>query len=60
MHNLKVQTWHILSELNERSLPLPGLVVDFTLSDHSHLTRAETTLETTPVTTSACHMKLNS
>jgi len=38
-------------------LPLPGLVVDFTLSDHSHLIRAETTLETTPVTTSACHMK---
>lgn len=32
--------------------------MDFTLSDHSHLRRAETTLETTPVTTSACHMNL--
>lgn len=35
-------------------LYIPGFAVDF--SDHSHLRRAETTLETTPVTISACHM----
>jgi hypothetical protein len=39
-----------------RSLPGGTFGLDF--CDHIHLKRVETTLETTPVTISACHMNL--
>lgn len=49
MNNGKKQRYRAICEISKGYVPV--LVVDF--SDHSHFTRAETTLDTIPLTISA-------